>query len=59
VPEVLLTGHHGEIARWRREAAVQRTLERRPELLALAALDDEERDILRRLIREREKGATS
>jgi hypothetical protein len=38
---------------------VQRTLERRPELLALAALDDEERDILRRLIREREKGATS
>jgi tRNA (guanine37-N1)-methyltransferase len=59
VPEVLLSGHHGEIARWRREAAVERTLERRPDLLALAALDDDERDILRRLIREREKGATS
>jgi tRNA (guanine37-N1)-methyltransferase len=33
VPEVLVGGNHGEIARWRREKAYQRTLERRPDLL--------------------------
>ena len=34
VPDVLLSGHHGEIRRWRRETALQRTVERRPDLLA-------------------------
>lgn len=34
VPEVLLSGDHGRIERWRREKAVRRTLERRPDLLA-------------------------
>jgi tRNA (guanine37-N1)-methyltransferase len=33
VPEVLLTGHHGEIARWRREAALKKTERNRPDLL--------------------------
>jgi len=33
VPEVLLTGHHAEIARWRREAAVDKTRRNRPDLL--------------------------
>lgn len=33
VPEVLLTGNHGEIARWRREAALQKTRRNRPDLL--------------------------
>ncbi|HEY6740334.1 MAG TPA: tRNA (guanosine(37)-N1)-methyltransferase TrmD [Actinopolymorphaceae bacterium] len=33
VPEVLLSGHHAEIARWRREQALRRTAERRPDLL--------------------------
>lgn len=33
VPEVLMSGHHGRIAQWRREQAVQRTRERRPDLL--------------------------
>lgn len=33
VPEVLLSGNHGEIARWRREQAIQRTAIRRPDLL--------------------------
>ncbi len=58
VPAVLTSGHHGEIRRWRKRAAVQRTLERRPDLLPGAVLDDEEREILRELIEEREKGAT-
>jgi tRNA (guanine37-N1)-methyltransferase len=35
VPEVLLSGHHGEIARWRREQALRRTKERRPDLVDL------------------------
>ena len=33
VPEVLLTGHHAEIARWRREAAAEKTKRNRPDLL--------------------------
>jgi tRNA (guanine37-N1)-methyltransferase len=33
VPEVLLSGHHGNVARWRREQALLRTLQRRPDLL--------------------------
>jgi len=39
VPEVLLSGNHGEIARWRRRQQLARTLQRRPDLLARAALD--------------------
>ena len=38
VPEVLRGGHHAAIARWRREQALERTLRRRPDLLASAAL---------------------
>ncbi len=47
VPDVLVSGHHAEIRRWRRTQALQRTAERRPELLETATLDDEERAILR------------
>jgi tRNA (guanine37-N1)-methyltransferase len=49
VPEVLLSGHHAEIRRWRKREALARTLARRPELLDTAALDDEEREILKEL----------
>jgi tRNA (guanine37-N1)-methyltransferase len=45
VPEVLLSGHHAQIARWRREEAVRRTASRRPDLLVHADLSDEEREI--------------
>jgi tRNA (guanine37-N1)-methyltransferase len=37
VPPILLSGHHGEVARWRRQQRLQRTLERRPDLLAQSA----------------------
>lgn len=47
VPDVLLSGHHGEIHRWRRREALERTFDRRPELLAEAALDEDERELLR------------
>jgi tRNA (guanine37-N1)-methyltransferase len=43
VPAVLLSGHHGEIDRWRRQQALRRTWERRPDLLTDEALTDEER----------------
>ncbi|EGJ09750.1 MULTISPECIES: tRNA (guanosine(37)-N1)-methyltransferase TrmD [Rubrivivax] len=36
VPAVLLSGHHGEIARWRRERSLERTAQRRPDLIAAA-----------------------
>ncbi len=43
VPEVLIGGHHGEVAKWRRRAALLKTWQRRPELLAQAELTDQER----------------
>ena len=53
VPEVLLSGHHEEIRRWRRVEQLRATFERRPDLLCEARLDDEERALLERLARER------
>jgi tRNA (guanine37-N1)-methyltransferase len=49
VPEVLLSGHHAQIERARREEALRRTLERRPELLEHADLVEEDREYLRTL----------
>ena len=46
VPDVLLSGDHGAIARWRRQEALRRTHERRPDLLVHAALSDEDRAFL-------------
>ena len=54
VPAVLVSGNHGAIARWRRRAALARTLERRPDLLETAALDDEDRTLLNELRTRRE-----
>jgi tRNA (guanine37-N1)-methyltransferase len=54
VPDVLLSGHHADVRRWRKREALARTLARRPELLAHAALDEEERALLDEL-RAREK----
>ncbi|HEX8618686.1 MAG TPA: tRNA (guanosine(37)-N1)-methyltransferase TrmD [Thermoanaerobaculia bacterium] len=49
VPDILLSGHHEKIRKWRKEQALRATLEKRPDLLESAALDDEAREILRRL----------
>ena len=49
VPEVLLSGNHAQISKWRREQAIRRTLERRPELLDKANLSLEERQLVDRL----------
>jgi tRNA (guanine37-N1)-methyltransferase len=53
VPDVLLSGHHAQVRRWRKKAALARTLDRRPELLEQAALDDEERALLDEILDER------
>ncbi len=42
VPEVLRSGHHAEIQRWRRRESLKRTMERRPDLLDRATLDRDE-----------------
>ncbi|MFD0691256.1 tRNA (guanosine(37)-N1)-methyltransferase TrmD [Actinomadura fibrosa] len=50
VPDVLLSGHHGAIARWRRDEALRRTARNRPDLLARLVpetLDRHDRDVLR------------
>lgn len=46
VPEVLLSGHHENIRRWRRAQALRRTLDRRPDLLRAAELSDDDRALL-------------
>jgi tRNA (guanine37-N1)-methyltransferase len=51
VPEVLLSGDHARVARWRREQALFLTWRRRPELLTEASLTDEERKLIERFER--------
>jgi len=46
VPDILTSGNHGAIARWRREQALRRTFERRPDLLETADLTPEERRLV-------------
>jgi tRNA (guanine37-N1)-methyltransferase len=46
VPEVLASGNHDEIRRWRRRAALEKTLRNRPDLLEEAALSEEDRQLL-------------
>ncbi|MDR5695522.1 MAG: tRNA (guanosine(37)-N1)-methyltransferase TrmD [Armatimonadota bacterium] len=52
VPEVLLSGHHEAIRRWRRKEALRRTLLRRPDLLNRANLTEEDRRFLEEIRRE-------
>jgi tRNA (guanine37-N1)-methyltransferase len=47
VPEILFSGHHAQIARWRRDEALRRTAAHRPELLDLGALSEHDRQVLR------------
>ena len=49
VPEVLLSGHHANINKWRRQQSVLRTVKKRPDLIEKAALTDEERRFVKKL----------
>ena len=53
VPEILLSGDHQEIRRWRLKEALKRTLKRRPELLKEQLLDEEMKKLLRKMRKER------
>ena len=48
-PEILLSGHHAKIEKWRREQSLQRTLERRPDLLVTANLTSDDLQYLQSL----------
>jgi len=52
VPEVLLSGNHAEIKKWRRREALKATLMKRAELLATANLSEEDQAVLEELKRE-------
>ena len=55
VPEILLSGHHENIRRWRLQQALGRTWQRRPDLLAARKLSDDERKLLEEFQRENGK----
>lgn len=49
VPQVLLSGHHGNVDKWRREQSVIRTAKARPDLLAKAEITEKEKELLKTL----------
>ncbi|ALB16311.1 TPA: tRNA (guanosine(37)-N1)-methyltransferase TrmD [Streptococcus agalactiae] len=55
VPDVLMSGHHENIRKWRLEQSLRKTLERRPDLLENYAMTDEERLILEKIKTEIER----
>ena len=55
VPEVLLSGDHAAVIRWRRQQALRRTWERRPDLLSKARLSEADKAFLRHLEEEKEE----
>jgi tRNA (guanine37-N1)-methyltransferase len=55
VPEVLLSGDHAAVIRWRRQQALRRTWERRPDLLSKARLSEADKAFLRQLEEEKEE----
>ena len=61
VPDILLSGHHANVEKWRREQSIIRTLNKRPDLLGSAILNKKEKKFLDELLKERraEDGVTS
>ncbi|MBQ2800751.1 MAG: tRNA (guanosine(37)-N1)-methyltransferase TrmD [Lachnospiraceae bacterium] len=55
VPEVLLSGHHANIEKWRREQSIMRTVEWRPDLIENAVLSKKEKQFLDKYLEERKK----
>ena len=56
VPDVLLSGHHANIARWRREQSLIRTMERRPDLMEKVELDKKDKKFLKEIQSENSPG---
>ena len=53
VPEILMSGHHKNIERWRRKETIKRTMLRRPDLLKKIEFDKEDKKILKEIENER------
>ena len=49
MPEILLSGHHANVEKWRREQSIIRTYERRPDLLEGANLSKKDKEFLEKL----------
>ena len=47
MPEVLLSGHHENIRKWRKQEALKKTLQKRPDLLEKIELQEEDKQILK------------
>jgi tRNA (guanine37-N1)-methyltransferase len=58
VPDILLSGNHGQIARWRRQESLRRTLERRPDLLKKIALSPDDKIMLNNIEAENRQNGT-
>ena len=54
VPDVLISGHHANIAKWRRQKAIEETFLRRPDMLNEASLDKKERLFLEELKKDKQ-----
>ena len=52
VPEILLSGHHANIEKWRREQSVIRTAKNRPDLLEKAELTEKEKKLAKEIQRD-------
>jgi len=52
VPDVLASGHHAEIETWRQRKAMEKTLRRRPDLIARRALSEDERRLIAEILKE-------
>jgi len=52
VPDILTSGNHARIAKWRREQSLRRTLKHRPDMLEKADLDEMDRKLLEKIIQE-------
>lgn len=56
VPPVLLSGHHANVEKWRREQSIMRTVDNRPDLIERAVLSKKEQIFLEKYVEEKEKG---
>lgn len=56
VPDILVSGNHARIEKWRREQSLRRTLKQRPDLLEKADLNENDRKLLEKIIKEEQPG---
>ncbi len=55
VPEILLSGHHKNIEKWKKEQSVRRTFEKRPDLLQKGEVSEETLKMIEKIVEEKEK----